>query len=153
MSDTKKNPMWTMMAMMGVFYAVSMGIFGVWVTDRISESDEPKVVQEKEESLFFNISPFTVNVQSDSSRSRLLYSGTTIRVGNQQTHDFLAENMPIVKNRMISLISSSDAEDLVTAEGKQKLANSIITALSTQMLTGQPTLKIHEVLFTEFVVQ
>lgn len=103
--------------------------------------------------IYVKIEPFTVNLQGDLYASRLLYMGLSLQVGNDDTREFLQENMPQVRSRLLVLNSAQDPQALATAEGKEKLAADIIARLSEPMAAGQPELQIDDVLFTEFIVQ
>lgn len=102
---------------------------------------------------FLVVEPFTVNVISEGHRSRLLYSGISLSTPDAASLEVLQKHMPQVKNRLISVISSSHADELMTTEGKDKLAQRILDGLKDPTLIPQRGLVINEVLFTDFVVQ
>lgn len=116
-------------------------------------TEEPKVAQESATPIYVNIDPFTVNLQGDLYASRLLYMGLSLQVGDEDTREFLQENMPQVRSRLLILSSSQNPELLATPEGKEQLADAIIATLSEPMAAGQPELHIDDMLFTEFIVQ
>lgn len=102
--------------------------------------------------IYVKVDPFTVNLQGDQY-GRLLYVGLSLQVGDEETRDFLRENMPQVRSRLLILHSAQSPQKLATTEGKEALAAAIIQTLSTPMAAGQPELHIDDVLFTEFIVQ
>lgn len=104
-------------------------------------------------ALFVKIDPFTVNLQSDDFGNRLLYTGITLQVGNKETEAFLLERMPQVRSRLLSLFSGHNAAELVTPQGKELLRDEVLATLRTPMSPSQPELALHDVLFTEFIVQ
>lgn len=116
-------------------------------------TEEPEVVQKSATPIYVNIDPFTVNLRGDLYASRLLYMGLSLQVGDDDTRDFLQENMPQVRSRLLILNSSQNPEVLATPEGKEQLADAIVATLSEPMAAGQPELHIDDVLFTEFIVQ
>ncbi len=103
--------------------------------------------------VFTRIEPFTVNLADDRFGSRLLYTGITLRVGNEQSKAIIEEHMPQVRSRLLILLSGKQASELTSTEGKEALAQDIISRLSVPLTENQPPLDLREVLFTEFIVQ
>ncbi|WP_188640146.1 flagellar basal body-associated protein FliL [Vreelandella lutescens] len=103
--------------------------------------------------VFTRIEPFTVNLADDRYGSRLLYTGITLRVGNEQSKTIIEEHMPQVRSRLLILLSGKQANELTSTEGKEALAQAIINRLSVPLTENQPPLDLREVLFTEFIVQ
>ncbi len=103
--------------------------------------------------VFTRIEPFTVNLADDRYGSRLLYTGITLRVGNEQSKTIIEEHMPQVRSRLLILLSGKQANELTSTEGKEELAQAIISRLNVPLTENQPPLDLREVLFTEFIVQ
>lgn len=103
--------------------------------------------------IFVPIAPFTVNLDSATSRSRLLYVGLTFRTQDQATADFISQHLTQVKSRMLVMLSSEKAEDLTKSEGKKLLAGKIVESFQQPYVEHQPQLLVSEVLFTDFIVQ
>jgi|TARA_B100000965_G_C19351958_1_gene652221 flagellar FliL protein len=103
--------------------------------------------------VFTRIEPFTVNLADDRYGSRLLYTGITLRVGNEQSKAIIEEHMPQVRSRLLILLSGKQANELTSTEGKEELAQAIISRLNVPLTENQPPLDLREVLFTEFIVQ
>ena len=103
--------------------------------------------------VFTRIEPFTVNLADDRYGSRLLYTGITLRVGNEQSKTIIEEHMPQVRSRLLILLSGKKANELTSTEGKEELAQAIISRLNVPLTENQPPLDLREVLFTEFIVQ
>ncbi|MCO7242114.1 flagellar basal body-associated protein FliL [Halomonas sp. Ps84H-12] len=103
--------------------------------------------------VFTRIEPFTVNLADDRYGSRLLYTGITLRVGNEQSKAIIEEHMPQVRSRLLILLSGKQANELTSTEGKEELAQAIISRLNVPLSENQPPLDLREVLFTEFIVQ
>lgn len=117
------------------------------------DSAESRESAEEHMALFVKIDPFTVNLQSDNYGNRLLYTGVTLQVGNEQTQAFLQERMPQVRSQLLSLFSGREASDLITPQGKEQLRDDVLAMLRTPMSPSQPELALDDVLFTEFIVQ
>ncbi|MDR5906051.1 flagellar basal body-associated protein FliL [Franzmannia qiaohouensis] len=103
--------------------------------------------------IFVDINPFTVNLQSRHYDQQLLYIGLSLRVGNETTRELIEEHMPQVRSRLLMLLSSQQAEDLVSPEGKQQLSADILALFDQPLTNPQPSLMVNDVLYTEFIVQ
>ncbi|WGI25538.1 flagellar basal body-associated protein FliL [Halomonas alkaliantarctica] len=118
-----------------------------------SEDAEMQQAMELESPIFMRIEPFTVNLADDSYGSRLLYTGVTLRLGDEESKAILEEHMPQVRSRLLMLLSGKQADELTSSEGKQQLAQAIVDRLNVPLTENQPPLDLREVLFTEFIVQ
>ena len=121
--------------------------------DNSAEGDAQQQTVEHTPPVFTQIEPFTVNLADDRYGSRLLYTGITLRVGNEESKALIEEHMPQVRSRLLILLSGKQAEQLTSTEGKEMLAQEIIRRLSVPLTENQPPLDLREVLFTEFIVQ
>ena len=122
----------------------------------LDQRDSGEVQQQTVEltpPVFTRIEPFTVNLADDRYGSRLLYTGITLRVGNEQSKTIIEEHMPQVRSRLLILLSGKQANELTSTEGKEELAQAIISRLNVPFTENQPPLDLREVLFTEFIVQ
>ncbi|CAH1042581.1 flagellar basal body-associated protein FliL [Halomonas sp. TD01] len=118
-----------------------------------AENGETQQKVEHVPPVFTRIDPFTVNLADDRYGSRLLYTGITLRVGNEQSKAIIEEHMPQVRSRLLILLSGKQANELTSTEGKEELAQAIISRLNVPLTENQPPLDLREVLFTEFIVQ
>lgn len=108
---------------------------------------------EAPDPIFVGISPFTVNVQSDSYQQRLLYIGLSLKVANEVTRDLIVEHMPQVRSRLLMLLSSQSAEKLISPQGKRTLSQEILALFDQPFSDPQPELAVQDVLYTDFIVQ
>jgi flagellar FliL protein len=74
--------------------------------------------------VFLVLEPLTVNLQHDEGE-QFLQIGITLKIVNQETSDKIRGHMPEVRSRIIFLLSSKHASELLTVEGKKKLADEI----------------------------
>jgi len=58
-----------------------------------------------------------------------------------------------VRSRILLLLSSKTASELVTVEGKRKLADDIIAQIRKPFAPNAPEVKVNDVFFTSFVIQ
>ncbi|WP_404409317.1 flagellar basal body-associated protein FliL [Pseudidiomarina marina] len=138
-----------------VLVLIGLNTYLLWDTRNLAAASAIGAVQaepEPTDPVFVNISPFTVNLQSDQFGPRLLYAGLTLEVPSEKVKATLMKNMPQVRNRLLVLLSGQEAESIAQSEGKKVLAKSIMDSLSAPY-QGDEELAINDVLFTEFIVQ
>ena len=107
-------------------------------------ADKPKEVVE-ELPTFMVLEPFTVNLQHEES-DQFLQIGITLKVANMEMADKLRQRLPEVRSRLLFLLSSKRASELMPIEGKKKLAQDIITECNTilGLRTAAPQNAVHE---------
>ncbi|HQT31262.1 MAG TPA: flagellar basal body-associated protein FliL [Thiobacillus sp.] len=100
--------------------------------------------------VFLPLETFTVNLQGGD---QYLQTDITLQVAEQTDVDAIKLQMPRVRSRLLTLLSSQDAETLASAESKKKLAKDV-QALVNQPFEpkGEPQ-HVTDVLFTTFVIQ
>lgn len=103
--------------------------------------------------IFVTVSPFTVNLQSEHYEQRLLYVGLSLKVGDEETRQLLEQSMPQVRSRLLMLLSSQEAEALITPQGKATLSQDILALFEEPFSDPQPKLAVNDVLYTDFIVQ
>jgi len=113
--------------------------------------EEPKV-EKPQPPVFVTLETFTVNLQP-SPDTQYLQTDITLKVGSAETGELLKLHMPEVRNRLLLLLSSKKAADLLSLEGKQALSNEIIEQLKVPFNPGDKPQEILGVSFTSFVVQ
>lgn len=98
------------------------------------------------------LEPLSVNLRSDQFGPRILYTAITIEVQDGISRETIMANMAQVRSRLLLLLSGMNAEYISNQEGKLELAELVKQRLSEPYSNGQEIL-IHNVLFTEFIVQ
>ena len=96
---------------------------GAWFFLKGSKPEAPKAAV-VEPPTFFSLEPFTVNLQHDES-DQYLNIGITLKISSAELADKVRLNLPDVRSRLLFLLSSKHASELVPLEGKQKLAREI----------------------------
>lgn len=74
--------------------------------------------------LFTTLEPFTVNL-NDPRGDRFAQVGVTLQFEDPHVEAEIKDRLPAVRNAILLLISSKQIEELLTTEGKQKLAEEI----------------------------
>ena len=96
-------------------------------------ADTPQGVETPEKPagppVFFALETFTVNLQPAGSE-HFLQTEITLRVQSQSIVDKIRLHMPEVRNRILFLLSSKNASELVTSSGKENLAEELRIEIS-----------------------
>lgn len=122
----------------------------------------PKKKPQKKQ-LFTTLETFTVNLQ-DPRGERFAQIGITLQFEDPDLEATLKDRLPAVRNAILLLISAKQIEELLTLEGKQKLAEEIrvraaraagVEVPEPGAAPGRntPANPIHAVLFSQFIVQ
>jgi flagellar FliL protein len=102
---------------------------GAWFFLKGGKPEAPKAVV-AEPPTFFSLEPFTVNLQHDES-DQYLNIGITLKISSAELADKVRLNLPDVRSRLLFLLSSKHASELVPLEGKQKLAREISAEINS----------------------
>ena len=95
---------------------------------------------------------FTVNLQLEDS-PQYLQVGLTLKIADSAYTDAIKLNMPDIRNRILLLLSSKKASQIVTLAGKQALVDEIMRETAQALGASVPAGGITSVLFTSFVIQ
>ena len=101
------------------------------------------------ESAYIKLEPFTVNL---AGLTQYLQVELALQAGSPEVGAAIANLKPKVKHEMILLLSSQEAAQILTPEGKAKLAEDIKHAINDAIvLSGKHG--VTGVLFVSFIVQ
>ena len=98
------------------------------------------------------IESFTVNLQPENGEQYLQVQ-FTLQVGGAEQATLVKDNMAIVRNRVLLLLSSKKASEISTVEGKQQLATQIQAAVTEPFEKDGDEQEVSDVLFTSFIIQ
>lgn len=96
--------------------------------------------------------PFIFNVPG-SSRDRLVQIRVQLLVRGSNNDTLAKRHIPLIEGSLLQTFSSANADDLVTAAGKESLRNKALSDLQQELLKVTGTVVVEEVLFTGFVMQ
>jgi len=120
------------------------------------KSDHKKEAAEEVEHVadpvYLKMDTFTLNLNPEDGE-KYLQVDITISASNQEEADLLTKNMPMVKNRIVLLLTSKKAGEISSAEGKEALAKELTAKLNEPFVAKGKPQKISGVLFTSFVIQ
>jgi flagellar protein FliL len=95
---------------------------------------------------------FTVNLLPDPD-DKFLQLDLTVEVKGAELAEKLKAQMPVLRNRVLLLLTSKKASDISTPEGKAQLSEELLTDLKKPLTANGKPLKVTQVLFTSFVIQ
>lgn len=101
--------------------------------------------------LFMKLEPFTVTIANDYTE-RLMHVGVTLNLSGAAAQQRLTEYLPVVRSRILLLLSDQDPDTINTAAAKKDIERAIRN-LANAALDAQSGQRVNEVLFTDFVVQ
>lgn len=87
--------------------------------------EEVKVVPPKP-PIFVPLEPFTVNLQRESS-DQYLQMGITLKLFDAEIDAKIKANLPEIRSRILQLLTTKTATELLSAEGKTQLVKEIVT--------------------------
>lgn len=102
--------------------------------------------------LFLALDPFTVNLAEDSG-DHYLQAGIVYQVADEKVTERMKQYMPVVRNRILLLLSAKRPSDIVSADGKRKLVDELVTAARESTPGTTPDKGITGALFSSFVIQ
>ena len=98
--------------------------------------------------VFVTLEPFTVNL-ADTETDRLAQVAVVFEAGDKKIDEAIKAQMPAVRNAILLLLSSKTGRELLTLEGKEKLAAQIAETVNKRLDDGA----IEAVHFSQFIVQ
>ena len=98
--------------------------------------------------VLYPLDTFTVNLKSDSGR-RYLKATMSLELDNPELSHELDSKAPVLRDRIIRILSSKTLEEISSKKGKQKVSEQIMDTLNSMITDGQ----IKGLYFTEFVIQ
>jgi flagellar FliL protein len=100
--------------------------------------------------VFLPLETFTVNLQGGE---QYLQTDITLQVADQAQVDEIKQQMPRVRSRLLTLLSSKRAGDISTPEDKRKLTQEIKAQVNQPFYPQGKPQQVVDVLFTTFVIQ
>lgn len=98
--------------------------------------------------ILYPLDTFTVNLKSDSGR-RYLKVTISLELEGEELSLELDAKSPVLRDRIIRILSSKTLEEISSKKGKQKVSQQIMDTLNAMISDGQ----VKGIYFTEFVIQ
>lgn len=116
------------------------------------DAKEAKKEAPKHPPVFVNLEPFTVNLQDDEEE-HYLQTEIVFEVSGNDVVDPIKAQMPILRSNILLLLSSKSSHEIVSVEGKRKLAQEIIADARKHLPRAEPGKGIENLHFASFVIQ
>lgn len=118
-----------------------------------SESDDAvSAVTTRAPLIYHDLQPFTANIVTPGP-VRFLRVAMTIVTPDQKVVDAIEKHMPMIRNDLLSLLSSQEFAAMNTPEGKDALRETLRETISGVLIRAGAPAGVTEVLFTDFVMQ
>lgn len=123
---------------------------GTWFLTQGEHPPEEAHVEPQQAPVFLPLETFTVNLQGGD---QYLQTDITLQVANEAQVEEIKLQMPRVRSRLLSLLSSKHADNLATAADKKKLTQEIMAQINQPFHPQGKPQQVVDVLFTTFVIQ
>jgi flagellar protein FliL len=98
--------------------------------------------------ILYPLDTFTVNLKSDAGR-RYLKVTMSLELEGEELSLELDAKAPVLRDRIIRILTSKTLEEISSKKGKQKVSDQIMDTLNAMISDG----RIKGIYFTEFVIQ
>ena len=98
--------------------------------------------------ILYPLDTFTVNLKSDAGR-RYLKVTMSLELEGEELSLELDAKSPVLRDRIIRILTSKTLEEISSKKGKQKVSTQIMDILNSMISDGN----IRGIYFTEFVIQ
>jgi len=117
-------------------------------TSRGSSTQLDNSRQLNEIGILYPLDTFTVNLKSDAGR-RYLKVTMSLELEGEELSLELDAKSPVLRDRIIRILTSKTLEEISSKKGKQKVSQQIMDTLNAMISDGT----IRGIYFTEFVIQ
>jgi len=128
--------------MIGVFVVASAFGGGAvyWHLGQRKSAPAEEKPQPAKPPVFVALEQFTVNLQLEDT-PQFMQVGLSLQVTDNAVIDTLKLHMPVVRHRVLLLLSSRKASELLAPEGKRKLSTDIVSAINDILVPPDPRTK------------
>lgn len=142
-----------LLLLLGALLLAVLGVGGtvVYLVAKKSAPDK-KVVEAKEEAepMFLPLDPFTVNLKG--AQERFTQVAITLMITDAKVVEPIKARTPVLRDRIIKVIAKKSSEDMLSIEGKEKLASEVLASVK-ESLPEALRKGVKEALFTNVIVQ
>ncbi len=116
------------------------------------KKEEAKHEEPAHAPVFLTLETFTVNLQADPDE-KFLQLDVSLQMASPEAAEAIKVQMPAVRSRLLLLLTSKNAAEISTVEGKQQLSDEIIAEVKKPFAPGAKPQEVLGVFFTSFVIQ
>src|SRR5437867_10593698 len=113
---------------------------------------EAPTIEKKTPPLFLTLEPFTVNLLQENG-DHYLQVGIVYQVADDKAVDAIKTYMPVIRNRILLLLSNKHPSELAQLEGKQKLVTELVAAARDALPGAAPERGVEGAFLSAFVIQ
>jgi len=135
---------------LGVALLLGGGGAAAWFLTQGSHDPKEAHVEPQKAPIFLPLETFTVNLQGGE---QYLQTDITLQVADEADVEAFKLQMPRVRSRLLTLLSSQNAESLASPESKKKLVQDILALMKQPFDPNGKPQQVTDVLFTTFVIQ
>jgi flagellar FliL protein len=146
----------------GVFAGAALAGAGTWFYLKPSRADAAPSAPNKESKaseqapvkqanpVYVTPELFTVNL---ADRDHYLQLGIVYQVDGGETAEAIKVHMPVIRSRILLLLSSKTIDDLASSQGKSALAAELLAAVRESLPPPTPADAVAQVHYSSFVIQ
>lgn len=117
-----------------------------------NHKEEVKEEHPPADPVFVKLETFTLNLSPEDGE-KYLQVDITLNAESQADADAITKNMPLVRNRVVMILTSKKPSEISSPEGKDALSKELTASLNTPFTEKGKPQKLLGVLFTSFVIQ
>jgi len=134
--------------------ALCAGVGAAWYfSGDSSAAAAPAKPEPPKPPVFLPMDQFTVNLQPEDNGDQYLQIAFTLQLANEEQVERVKTYMPLLRSRLLMLLSSKKASEISSAEGKKKLQEEIIAQVKQPFTPQGAPVAASGVFFTSFVIQ
>jgi flagellar FliL protein len=118
--------------------------------DKAAKGKDKDKKAEGKKPVFVDLDMITVNLKDPE---KFLQIKLTFQLRNPDAVEPLKELMPMLRNAVIPVLGAQDAAELMTPEGKEKLAAQVVDAANKALAPTEVADAIDTVLITHMIIQ
>ncbi len=118
--------------------------------DKAAKGKDKDKKSESKKPVFVDLDMITVNLKDPE---KFLQIKLTFQLRSADAVEAVKEVMPMLRNAVIPVLGSQEAADLMTPEGKEKLATQVVEAANKALAPTEVADAIDTVLITHMIIQ
>ncbi len=156
-AEAPKNSKKKLIIILAAVLLLAGGGGAAWYFMHKGSGHDAKKEAEKEEAAhvepaFVKLETFTVNLNPEDGEKYLQVDITLSASGKEEAAS-IEEHMPLVRNRVLMVLTSKMASEISSMEGKKALSKEIAAQVNQPFSAGAKPQKVSDVFFTSFVIQ
>lgn len=115
---------------------------------------QAKAAEKLGDEIYYSITPaFVVSLLDERQRKKYIQVRLDLTVDSYDTVDNVKNNMPLVRDRVITLLAKQSLQELRTMKAKQKLMKDAVSTINGALSESGKPAGVKSVLLTDFIVE